>query len=538
MASFFEIFFSASIRIGICALAIWGALAIAKVRSSSLRHLAWMVVLFAMPLMPILMNIAPHLDLPKIPTSAISKAPQNIPMNSGRLETTSVPKLSSQDVQDSDNAEHLTAPAASVVRPLRIQMLDWPTIILFGYILGVAILLWRCWSGLMVMRRIVKSSRRILIRGIEILIYESERVAAPVTFGFKTRLILLPAEWDTWSADKLRGVLAHESEHVKRGDTIVNLIACLNRCFFWFHPLAWWLERQLALTAEQACDDAGVRALGENRKYAKILIDMAETVRLRGALFSFDGVSVAGTGLLSSRIDRLLREHPFSTISKSRKAFVALSCAGVILLAAACHRRDIYTGELRPDPKVSLALQKQKDAVAMQAMSARQAASLELALAKNSEVLELRKKLMTFYQTGGSKTLGDKEAADRFWKHKLWFIKYHPENEAASFIQPFWNQSAYEEAKNLWLAIAEQRDASPLRSIMPQDFLRMKILGEQNNSISASKLPPLRKAGPCGLAGSTAKSLQKAWMRFMSARFVKNWMNPKILLCWQLQDTI
>jgi beta-lactamase regulating signal transducer with metallopeptidase domain len=454
MASFLEILLSCSIRIGAGALVIWGALIFGKVRSSSLRHTAWLIVLCAMPLMPILSHIAPHFYVPGIQTSVRSEALQIMPMSQERLENVSLPQLAS------NNAEHSAAAVVSAARPSRIQMPDVPTMIFLVYLSGVAILLWRCMSGLRMMRRIIQSSQPVFIDGMRIPILESDLVFAPVTFGLKTRRILLPAGWKKWPKDNLRAVLAHESEHVKRGDTIVNFIACMNRCFFWFHPLAWWLERQLALTAEQACDDAGVRALGETRKYASILLDMAEAVRRRGALLSFSSAGVAGTGLLNARIDRLLREYPFSNISQSRKILVALSCAAAILLAAACHRRDIYTGELRPNPSISASLEKQKAMEAIHGMNEPQVASVESAVAKNPEDLESRRKLMSFYFSGGSRLYGPKEAADRFWKHKLWFIQNHPEQEAASFVEPFWNQAAHEQAKKMWLAVAEQKNAS------------------------------------------------------------------------------
>ncbi len=37
---------------------------------------------------------------------------------------------------------------------------------------------------------------------------------------------------------------------------MVQWVALLNRAIFWFHPLAWWLERRLSALAEEACDDA------------------------------------------------------------------------------------------------------------------------------------------------------------------------------------------------------------------------------------------------------------------------------------------
>ncbi len=528
MTSFLEILLSCSIRIGAGALVIWGALILGKVRSSSLRHTAWLIVLCAMPLMPILSNIAPHFYVPGLQTSVRSEAPPIMTMSQERLENASLPQPAS------NNAEH--SGVVSAARPSRFQMPNVPTMILLVYLSGVVILLWRCLSGLRIMRRIIQSSRPVFIEGMEIPILESGLVSAPITFGLITRRILLPEGWNKWPEDNLRAMLAHESEHVKRADTIVNFIACLNRCFFWFHPLAWWLERQLALTAEQACDDAGVRALGETRKYASILLDMAEAVRRRGALLSFGSAGVAGTGLLNARIDRLLREHPFSNISKSRTILVALSCAAAILLAAACHKRDFYTGELKPDPSIAAALEKQKQWEASHSMNESQVASLESAVAKNPEDLESRRKLMSFYQT--ARVYGEKETAERFGKHKLWFIQNHPEHEAASFVQPFWNRAAHEQEKRCGLPSRNRRTLQLLPSTTPQDFLKVKIPSWQNKSTSAFRLSPPINSWPCRLAGYTARSLQKAPKLPWQESFARNWTNPKILRCWQLQDTI
>jgi len=56
-------------------------------------------------------------------------------------------------------------------------------------------------------------------------------------------------------------VLTHEWEHVRRRDPLVQWLALLNRSIFWFHPLAWWLERKLSelprMLATRPCSSAG-----------------------------------------------------------------------------------------------------------------------------------------------------------------------------------------------------------------------------------------------------------------------------------------
>jgi beta-lactamase regulating signal transducer with metallopeptidase domain len=87
--------------------------------------------------------------------------------------------------------------------------------------------------------------------------------------------ILLPGEWREWPAEKLRVVLAHESAHARRHDPAIGLVAAVNKCIFWFHPLAWWLERRLAVLAEHAADDAGLAASPDAGSYARVLLQVA-----------------------------------------------------------------------------------------------------------------------------------------------------------------------------------------------------------------------------------------------------------------------
>ena len=92
---------------------------------------------------------------------------------------------------------------------------------------------------------------------------ESAMVNTPLTVGLLAPRIVLPVSWREWSEAKLQSVLTHEATHVHNHDALVNLAAYLNRCVFWFHPLAWWLEKKLASTAEHACDEAAARAAGD-----------------------------------------------------------------------------------------------------------------------------------------------------------------------------------------------------------------------------------------------------------------------------------
>lgn len=164
---------------------------------------------------------------------------------------------------------------------------------------------------------------------------ESAAVVTPMTLGLIAPVIILPMTWRRWPDDALRAVLSHESAHLRRRDPLVNHLAHLNRCVFWFHPVAWWLTHKLAVLAEHACDDAGVRAVGDGRRYAAVLIEMAARVQRNGGRLSWHGVGIDGN-LLSQRIDRVISGHARPEASVMRTWGVAVSCVASVVLVVAC----------------------------------------------------------------------------------------------------------------------------------------------------------------------------------------------------------
>src|SRR6266481_704752 len=130
-----------------------------------------------------------------------------------------------------------------------------------AYVIGVIIMLVRMAFGYLFTRRLVRAARPIERAWAED-IYESGWISVPLTAGFIHPRILLPADWESWEPSKLDAVLAHERTHIRRADWAIAVLAGLNRCIYWFHPLAWRLERRLAALAELACDDSVLLEMG------------------------------------------------------------------------------------------------------------------------------------------------------------------------------------------------------------------------------------------------------------------------------------
>ena len=239
--------------------------------------------------------------------------------------------------------------------------------------------------------------------------------------------------------------------------------AHLNRAVFWFHPLAWWLERTLAVTAEHACDEVAARAIAAPARYAEILVEMADAVRCNRGRVAWQAVGVNGAGLLDSRIERLLRGDAFASASRGKKFGVAIGCVLAIAMVAAC-RQQISASPLREDPELATRLAEQdargKRFEAARDMTQEQADGLEERVALNPEDFDAREQLVMYYVTS-SKVAWDKKLPG-LRRHALWLIEHRPDHEIkAPVLSPRFDPEGFAAARRLWDAHLARPDVSP-----------------------------------------------------------------------------
>lgn len=78
----------------------------------------------------------------------------------------------------------------------------------------------------------------------------------PYSFGLFQRVVVLPATL-VKELDRihLRAVLFHELSHHRRMDLWLNTLQVVIASLWWFHPVIWFLNKQLRSTREDCCDD-------------------------------------------------------------------------------------------------------------------------------------------------------------------------------------------------------------------------------------------------------------------------------------------
>lgn len=141
-------------------------------------------------------------------------------------------------------------------------------------------------------------------RPVSILI--SPRVQVPTAVGLLNSSVILP----TWmmeeaASDELKHVILHELAHLQRRDDWTNLVQKIVKAVLFFHPGIWWMERELSLQREMACDDKVLEHTESPRTYAECLARVAEKSFMRRQV-ALAQAAVSRIRQLSVRVGRIL----------------------------------------------------------------------------------------------------------------------------------------------------------------------------------------------------------------------------------------
>jgi len=296
-----------AIRITVLALGVALVLRSSRIRSPRLAHLAWSAVVLVMLLLPLFVAWGPEFAVPLLPARTSSTV--TLTERPGAL-------TESRDIRTG-----ITAPAD------RSQtLMTWTTALLTVYVAGVGLFLVRLVIGL----RRARAIRRGAVRAHGRLTHPG--CVTPMTVGIVAPVVILPPDWTQWNEAELAAVLAHEEEHVRRRDPVVATLALLNRAIFWFHPLAWWLQRTIARLSEHACDAAVIARGHDCHVYSSCLLRFARRTAHAGGRIAPIVTAMPGSGLHDRLVmlDRRLAPAP----SRLRMACAAAAVFALLVVSA------------------------------------------------------------------------------------------------------------------------------------------------------------------------------------------------------------
>jgi beta-lactamase regulating signal transducer with metallopeptidase domain len=154
----------------------------------------------------------------------------------------------------------------------------------------------------------------------------------PVSAGWWRPVVLLPtALIARMPVELIDALLAHELAHIRRHDYLVNLLQNAVEALLFYHPVVWWLSRQIRDEREMIADQLAVSATGAPRNLALALSELAEMRRVDAVRLHLAPAARGGRLLL--RIQRLIRPETSIGGGHLSLAFVSLVAAGIAVHA-------------------------------------------------------------------------------------------------------------------------------------------------------------------------------------------------------------
>jgi len=219
-------------------------------------------------------------------------------------------------------------------------------VLLVGGLIVGARLLWGLWST----RRVLANSRTADAAALVGLVGEIRRsigcrpvelrlsteIASAATVGWRRPVLFFSADWQQWSEQELRAVVAHEMMHVRSNDYLTGLVARVTMVLYFYHPLVRWLMTRYFLAQEAVADAAAARFVGGRANYMAALsrIALRQDRQIRSLPVLAFGTSF--TTFLMRRIEMLeIRDGRRSPMMRFLQwTTLACLCLGAVAVSA------------------------------------------------------------------------------------------------------------------------------------------------------------------------------------------------------------
>jgi beta-lactamase regulating signal transducer with metallopeptidase domain len=192
---------------------------------------------------------------------------------------------------------------------------------------------------------LASAQRRLGVRNGTALLVSGE-LASPVSWGIlRPTIIVDPAA--AAEPGQAEAIVAHELAHVVRLDWLRLIAGRLAVALFWFNPLVWILARRSHQLAEEAADDAVLRADVPCADYAELLVRAVRHAH-GPLLLAANGVA-PGRSSLAKRVAHVLDgSRPRGAARLGWAVATLAGAAGLNLAVAAAEPvmvRGVGTGE-------------------------------------------------------------------------------------------------------------------------------------------------------------------------------------------------
>lgn len=243
-------------------------------------------------------------------------------------------------------------PLTAMTRALNVTGATWKGTIALTLLAGSALMLLHMLLGIAGVWHVAKNAtpltsdailtqlgeaREALALQRDVRLLVSSRISVPVLWGIFKPVLLLPADAAAWPADRIRVVLMHELAHLVRYDGVSLIVTRIATAFFWYHPLAWSLERAGRNECERACDDLVLAGGARPSEYADHLLAIARSMP---AFDPFRSVTLAMSrkSQLEGRLLSILQPHVVRRVFSGRSVAIACALAVAVIIPVSAMR--------------------------------------------------------------------------------------------------------------------------------------------------------------------------------------------------------
>jgi beta-lactamase regulating signal transducer with metallopeptidase domain len=362
-------------------------LAVLPRASAATKHLVATAALVAVGVMPILSVLVPAWEIAVQPRPAAVQAPAT----PRTAPTPATPATERNTIGVRDNDDDSTASTAVAVvraiapdpltafeRAMTVAGATWKGLIVLTLAFIAVVLLGHMLLGVFGVWFVARNAEELqhdpalleLDRaadqvglGLHVRLLRSSRISVPVLWGVTRPVLLLPPDVVTWPAERLRVVLLHELAHLKRFDGISLILTRIAVSLFWFHPLAWSLERAGRSECERACDDLVLAGGTKPSEYADHLLAIARSMPTFDPFRSVT-LAMSRKSQLEGRLLSILQPHVARRVFSGRRVAVACALAVAVIIPVSALRliaqpsKPVAQTAGKNDTKVERAVQK------------------------------------------------------------------------------------------------------------------------------------------------------------------------------------
>jgi bla regulator protein blaR1 len=175
----------------------------------------------------------------------------------------------------------------------------------------------------------------------------------PMVIGIRRPTVYLPETLlQQLRPPQLEAMLTHELAHVRRRDTWVAALQLAAQTLWWFHPVVWWMNRQLVRERERCCDEEVVVNLqGKRAQYARSLLNVLEAKHRLEPLWGYP--AVRPVELTRRRLEEIMKRKSMVHARAPRWSWMIAAALAIIVLPSARRSAVAQESEEARSPRAS-----------------------------------------------------------------------------------------------------------------------------------------------------------------------------------------